>query len=218
MATEGVSSAVGVPGPQLRCSSPTRPTRGTVFFTLEPLRASASAPRPKSPAELDGQVLRAAGRVRLRHHAAADSRASAPARAIRCMCRTARALGYGELQNAVRRAGRGDLRRCRACSFPISSYQANVPQLDAVVDRTKAKAHGVAMTDAVRDAAGVSGLDVRQRLQPLRAHLPGDRAGRCRRSATKSKTSRACARATSRPDGADRQHGVRSGRPTAPIR
>ncbi|MEY8083643.1 efflux RND transporter permease subunit, partial [Pseudomonas aeruginosa] len=31
--------------------------------------------------------------------------------------------------------------------YPISSYQANVPQLDAVVDRTKAKAQGVAVTD-----------------------------------------------------------------------
>ena len=31
--------------------------------------------------------------------------------------------------------------------FPISTYQANVPQLDAEVDRVKAKAQGVALTD-----------------------------------------------------------------------
>ena len=30
--------------------------------------------------------------------------------------------------------------------FPISSYQANVPQLDAEVDRVKAKAQGVPLT------------------------------------------------------------------------
>ncbi len=31
--------------------------------------------------------------------------------------------------------------------FPISSYQANVPQLDVQVDRDKAKAQGVSLTD-----------------------------------------------------------------------
>jgi multidrug efflux pump len=31
--------------------------------------------------------------------------------------------------------------------FPISSYQANVPQLDAEVDRVKAKAQGVPLTE-----------------------------------------------------------------------
>ncbi len=32
-------------------------------------------------------------------------------------------------------------------AFPISSYQANVPQLDAEVDRVKAKAQGVQLTE-----------------------------------------------------------------------
>ncbi len=31
--------------------------------------------------------------------------------------------------------------------FPISGYQANVPQLDAEVDRVKAKTQGIALTD-----------------------------------------------------------------------
>jgi multidrug efflux pump len=31
--------------------------------------------------------------------------------------------------------------------FPISTYQANVPQLDVQVDRDKAKAQGVSLTD-----------------------------------------------------------------------
>ncbi|HSH42577.1 MAG TPA: multidrug efflux RND transporter permease subunit [Arenicellales bacterium] len=51
-------------------------------------------------------------------------------------------LGYGELQNAVN-AFQGTVARTRGLGFPISSYQANVPQLDAEVDRQKAKAQGV---------------------------------------------------------------------------
>lgn len=31
--------------------------------------------------------------------------------------------------------------------FPVTSYQANVPQLNAEIDRTRAKAQGVALTD-----------------------------------------------------------------------
>ena len=55
--------------------------------------------------------------------------------------------------------------------FPISSYQANVPQLDAEVDRVKAKAQGVPLTESVRHAADLPRLGLRQRLQPVRPHL-----------------------------------------------
>ncbi len=51
-------------------------------------------------------------------------------------------LGYGELQNAVN-AFQGSVAQTPGLGFPISSYQANVPQLDAEVDRQKAKAQGV---------------------------------------------------------------------------
>ena len=44
----------------------------------------------------------------------------------------------------------------------------------------------------VRDAAGVSRLDLRQRLQPLRPHVPGDRAGGLPVSARRRKTSCGC--------------------------
>ena len=72
-------------------------------------------------------------------------------------------LGNGAGYLAIRRGPRRSrLRRaakCRAArlqgavmqtpgmGFPISSYQANVPQLDAEVDRVKAKAQGVALTE-----------------------------------------------------------------------
>ncbi len=54
-------------------------------------------------------------------------------------------LGYGELQNAVL-AFQGAAAQTPGLGYPISSYQANVPQLDAEVDRVKAKAQGVPLT------------------------------------------------------------------------
>ena len=55
-------------------------------------------------------------------------------------------LGYGELQSAVQ-AFQGAAAQTPGLGFPISSYQANVPQLDADVDRVKAKAQGVPLTE-----------------------------------------------------------------------
>ena len=55
-------------------------------------------------------------------------------------------LGYGALQNAVG-AFQGAASQTPGMGFPISSYQANVPQLDAEVDRVKAKAQGVPLTE-----------------------------------------------------------------------
>ena len=55
-------------------------------------------------------------------------------------------LGYGELQNAVQ-AFQDAASQTPGLGFPISSYQANVPQLDAEVDRVKAKAQGVPLTE-----------------------------------------------------------------------
>jgi multidrug efflux pump len=55
-------------------------------------------------------------------------------------------LGYGELQGATN-ALSAAIAQTPGFQRPISSYQANVPQLDAVVDRTKAKAHGVPLNE-----------------------------------------------------------------------
>jgi len=54
-------------------------------------------------------------------------------------------LGYGALQDAVNQY-QGAIAQTPGLSFPVSSYQANVPQLDANVDRLKAKAQGVPLT------------------------------------------------------------------------
>lgn len=55
-------------------------------------------------------------------------------------------LGYGALQTAVN-SFQGAVSQTPGMGFPISSYQANVPQLDAEVDRVKAKAQGVPLTE-----------------------------------------------------------------------
>ncbi len=55
-------------------------------------------------------------------------------------------LGYGALQSAVQ-AFQGAASQVPGLGFANSSYQANVPQLDAEVDRTKAKAQGVPLTE-----------------------------------------------------------------------
>jgi multidrug efflux pump len=55
-------------------------------------------------------------------------------------------LGFGALQGAVG-ALQGAVMQTPGMGFPISGYQANVPQLDAEVDRIKTKAQGIALTD-----------------------------------------------------------------------
>ncbi|MEX2961189.1 efflux RND transporter permease subunit [Microbulbifer sp. TYP-18] len=54
--------------------------------------------------------------------------------------------GYGELQKATQTLS-GALSQVTGLSHPFSSYQANVPQLDAEVDRLQAKAQGVRLGD-----------------------------------------------------------------------
>ncbi len=55
-------------------------------------------------------------------------------------------LGYGALQGAVNQL-QGAIAQTPGMGFPISSYQSNVPQLDAEVDRLRAKAQGVPLTE-----------------------------------------------------------------------
>jgi len=55
-------------------------------------------------------------------------------------------LGYGALQNAVS-AFQGTAMQTPGMGYANSTYQANVPQLDAEVDRVKAKAQGVPLTE-----------------------------------------------------------------------
>ncbi|AOJ63260.1 transporter [Burkholderia ubonensis] len=55
-------------------------------------------------------------------------------------------LGYGVLQNAVN-AFQVAVAKTRGMHYPVSTYQSNIPQLEVKVDRLKAKAQGVALTN-----------------------------------------------------------------------
>jgi multidrug efflux pump len=55
-------------------------------------------------------------------------------------------LGYGALQDALN-AFMAEIARTPGMTYPVSSYQANIPQLEVKIDRVKAKAQGVALTD-----------------------------------------------------------------------
>ncbi|MGH8783059.1 efflux RND transporter permease subunit [Paraburkholderia sp.] len=55
-------------------------------------------------------------------------------------------LGYGALQNALG-AFQAAVAKTPGMRYPVSSYQANIPQLEVKVDRVKAKAQGVTLTD-----------------------------------------------------------------------
>jgi len=55
-------------------------------------------------------------------------------------------LGYGALQNALS-TFQSAVARIPGMTTPVSSYQANIPQVEIKADRTKAKAQGVSLTD-----------------------------------------------------------------------
>ncbi|QLL16237.1 efflux RND transporter permease subunit [Pseudomonas chlororaphis] len=55
-------------------------------------------------------------------------------------------LGYGALQNALS-AFRAAVAQTPGMTYPVSSYQANIPQLEVQVDRVKVKAQGVSLSD-----------------------------------------------------------------------
>jgi multidrug efflux pump len=55
-------------------------------------------------------------------------------------------LGYGALQNATA-AFQATVAQTPGMTFPVSSYQANIPQLEVQVDREKAKAQGISLTE-----------------------------------------------------------------------
>ncbi|MBB5208106.1 efflux RND transporter permease subunit [Chiayiivirga flava] len=143
LATEGVEGAVGFPGLNALQLTNT-PNSGVVFFTLDPFDK-----RTRSATEI-------ANELNMKFSALEEGMAFAimpPAimgigagSGYSFYVQDRAGLGYGALQSASQ-AISGAISQTPGMGFPISSYQANVPQLDAVVDRTKAKAQGVALTD-----------------------------------------------------------------------
>lgn len=54
-------------------------------------------------------------------------------------------LGYGALQQALN-TFQAEIAQTPGMTYPVSSYQANIPQLEVKIDRLKAKAQGVSLT------------------------------------------------------------------------
>jgi len=55
-------------------------------------------------------------------------------------------LGYAALQQALS-TFQAEIAKTPGMYYPVSAFQSNIPQLEVQVDRTKAKAQGVALTD-----------------------------------------------------------------------
>jgi multidrug efflux pump subunit AcrB len=175
-ATEGVANVVQFPGLNAIHFVNT-PNAGVMFIGIDAAGRIAQA-RPRSPAS--STASSAPSRTAWPSPAAAAGARPGQCRGRRGLsCRTAQRLGYGEL-NRRRRLSPARSRHAglRSRLGTFSSFQANVPQLDATVDRIKAKEQGLALTDVYDRAAGLPGLGLRQRLQPVRPHLQRVRAGR----------------------------------------
>lgn len=143
LATEGVEHAVAFPGLNALQFTNT-PNTGTVFFTLDPFDR-----RGRPAAEIVGELM---GKFSALQEGFAFAIMPPPILGVgtgsgySLYIQDRGGAGYGELQNAVH-ALSGAVSQVPGMGFPFSSYQANVPQLDARVDRVKAKAQGVAISD-----------------------------------------------------------------------
>ena len=143
LATEGVIDAVAFPGLNALQFSNT-PNIGTIFFCLDGF-AKRGRPAPEIAEELMGKFSAI-------QEAFAFAFMPPPILGIgtgsgfSLYVQDRAGLGYGELQEAVTSLA-GTLSETPGMGFPISSYQSNVPQLSARIDRSKAKTQGVTMTD-----------------------------------------------------------------------
>ncbi len=143
LATEGVIDAVAFPGLNAIQFSNT-PNIGTIFFCLDGF-AERGHPAPAIAEALMGKFSAL-------QEAFAFAFMPPPILGIGTgsgysfYVQDRAGFGYGELQTAVT-AMAGALSQTPGMGFPITSYQSNVPQLSADIDRSKAKMQGVAMTD-----------------------------------------------------------------------
>jgi multidrug efflux pump len=143
LSTEGVASAVAFPGLNALQFNNT-PNTGTIFFGLTDFKD-----RKRSAEEITAELNMKFSSVQ-----EAFSFAFMPPAILgigtgsgySLYVQDRAGLGYGELQNAVTGLS-GALSQVPGMGYAISSYQSNVPQLDAEVDRAQAKAQGVALTD-----------------------------------------------------------------------
>ena len=143
METEGVANAVAFPGLNALQFTNTSNT-GVVFFPLKPFDE-----RSLSAGEINAQINQKISGLK---EGFAFSFMPPPILGLgngsgyQLFIEDRGNLGYGALQDAVNQF-QGAISQTPGMGYPITSYQANVPQLDAEVDRLKAKAQGVPLTE-----------------------------------------------------------------------
>ncbi|MBF5057229.1 hydrophobe/amphiphile efflux protein [Alcanivorax sp. 521-1] len=143
MDTEGVAHAISFPGLNALQFTNTSNT-GLAFLPLEPFED-----RDRTAAEINAEI---AARIGALKEGIAFSFMPPAIQGLgngsgyQLFIEDRDGLGYGPLQEAVT-AFQGAVMQTPGMTYPITSYQANVPQLDAEVNRLKAKAQGVAVTD-----------------------------------------------------------------------
>ncbi len=142
MQTEGVAYAVAFPGLNALQFTNT-PNSGTVFFGLKPFNE-----RKHTAAEINAEINAKIAQIQ---QGFGFSIMPPPILGLgqgsgySLYVQDRAGLGYGALQTAINMLS-GSIMQTPGMHFPISSYQANVPQLDVKVDRDKAKAQGVSLT------------------------------------------------------------------------
>ncbi|MEB7537744.1 multidrug efflux RND transporter permease subunit OqxB [Pantoea anthophila] len=142
MQTEGVAYAVAFPGLNALQFTNT-PNSGTVFFGLKPF-----SERKHTAAEINAEINAKIAQIQ---QGFGFSIMPPPILGLgqgsgySLYVQDRAGLGYGALQTAINTLS-GSIMQTPGMHFPISSYQANVPQLDVQVDRDKAKAQGVSLT------------------------------------------------------------------------
>ncbi|RWR03632.1 transporter [[Pantoea] beijingensis] len=143
MRTEGVAYSMAFPGLNALQFTNT-PNTGTVFFGLKPF-----AERTHTAAEINAEIN---AKISQLQEGFGFSIMPPPILGLgqgsgySLYIQDRAGLGYGALQTAVNTLS-GGIMQTPGMHFPISAYQANVPQLDVQVDRDKAKAQGVLLTD-----------------------------------------------------------------------
>lgn len=143
METDGVSYAVAFPGLNALQFTNT-PNTGTVFFVLKPI-----AERKHNAAQINAEINAKIGQIQ---QGFAFSIMPPPILGLgqgsgySLYVQDRDGMGYGALQTAINTLS-GAVMQTPGMSFPISAYQANVPQLDAQIDRDKAKAQGVPLNE-----------------------------------------------------------------------
>ncbi len=139
--TPGVSNAVAFPGLNALQFTNT-PNMGTIFIGLEEADRRGGKSAPEIVNELNGrfftEIKEGLGFALLPPPVLGLGNAAG----YEMYVQDRAGLGYGELATQIQ-ALSGRLMSTPGFERPISSYQANVPQLNAVVDRIKAKEQDV---------------------------------------------------------------------------